>query len=217
MPPAEDDGVEVLLPSSRGHVRCRYHEPAAPARAAVLLVGGTDGGLDGPADRIYPELARRLGPAGIATLRLDFRLHSAPGVVEEAVFDVERGLDYLGDRGIDSVALVGHSFGGAVVITAAARRAEVNGVVTLSTQSAGTEPAPRVAPRPLLLVHGSEDIRLPPICSEYVYRIAREPKQLIIIPGARHSLRQCRTELLVLLESWLAERVKAAASRRANP
>ena len=195
--------MDLPLESSRGGIRCRYHRPPGAPHAAVLLVGGTDGGLDGPADRIYAELAERLADGGIAVLRLDFRLHTAPGDLAEAIHDVFHGLDYLAQEGITRVGLVGHSFGGAVVIATALQRADVAAVVTLSTQTAGVEGVQRLGPRPLLLVHGSDDDRLPPACSEYVYSMAREPKELVIYEGARHSLRQCRPELLELLTQWL--------------
>jgi dipeptidyl aminopeptidase/acylaminoacyl peptidase len=65
-----------------------------------------------------------------------------------------------------------------------------------------------VAPRPLLIIHGEQDRRLPPDCSRYVYRIAGEPKELVILPGARHSLRQGREELRRLLRRWLVEKLR---------
>lgn len=174
---------------------------------ATVLVGGTDGGLDGPADGLYPALAQELLSYGVASLRLDFRQHIAPGIVEEGVFDLLCGISFLEEEGAPRIGLVGHSFGGAVVITAAAQSQSVQAVVTLATQSAGAQLAGHVAPRPLLLVHGSDDIRLPPFCSEYVYRLAGEPKELVILPGARHSLRQRRAELLALLAQWVGERL----------
>jgi dipeptidyl aminopeptidase/acylaminoacyl peptidase len=173
------------------------------------MVGGTDGGFDGPADGIYPSLAQDLLRHDIGSLRLDFRIHVAPGPVEEGAYDVLAGVSLL--KGVDAgkVALIGHSYGGAVVITAAALSPAVSAAVTLSTQSAGTALAGRVAPRPLLLIHGAEDRRLPPDCSRYVYRMAGEPKQLLILPGARHSLRQRREDLRRTLVSWFREKVSA--------
>ena len=202
-----DTGTDVTLDSARGPIRCRYHRPEGALMGATVLVGGTDGGLDGPADHLYPDLAQELLPYGISSLRLDFRLHTAPGIVEEGVYDVACGLSFLREEVAPRIGLVGHSFGGAVVITTAAHSQEVSAVVTLSTQSAETRLADRIAPRPLLLVHGSDDIRLPPECSEYVYHIAREPKELIILQGARHSLRQHRAELLALLVRWMGEKL----------
>lgn len=171
------------------------------------MVGGTDGGFDGPADAIYATLAKDLLEHNISSLRLDFRIHVAPGPVEEGAYDVLAGVDYLGRDEVGKVALIGHSYGGAVVITAAALSPAVSAVITLSTQSAGTALAGRVAPRPLLLIHGAEDRRLPPDCSRYVYRMAGEPKQLVILPGARHSLRQRREDLRRMLVGWLREKL----------
>lgn len=44
----------------------------------------------------------------------------------------------------------------------------------------------RIAPRPLLLIHGSDDPLLPLSQSERLLAAAGEPKQLAIIPGAGH-------------------------------
>lgn len=195
---------EFTLPSARGPVRCAYR-PVEGATAAVLAVGGTDGGLDGPADALYPDLAEDLATAGIATLRVDFRGRMAPGVVAEGVHDVEVGLDFLAAQGIARVGLVGHSFGGAVVIAAGARAPQVVTVATLATQTAGAQPVVELAPRPLLLIHGLDDIRLSADCSRLLYRMAGEPKRLELLEGARHSLRQSREEVRRLLREWFTE------------
>ncbi len=199
-------GMLVAIPTDRGAVHAVYH-PVSGAQAAVLMVGGTDGGFDGPADRLYPTLAGDLTAGGIAALRLDFRLHRAPGDVEEGAYDVLAGVRFLEDAGIARVALVGHSFGGAVVVRAGARSERVAAVVTLATQSYGVEDAPRLSPRALLVVHGLNDRRLPPDCSRYLYALAREPKRLVLLEGAKHSLRQRREDLRALLLEWLCGRL----------
>jgi dipeptidyl aminopeptidase/acylaminoacyl peptidase len=179
-----------------------------PAGGAVIWVGGTDGGFDGPANRIYATLAEELLADGVGSLRLDFRRRDVPGIIEEGIHDVLAGVAFLKREGVRKIGLVGHSFGGAVVITAAALSPEVSAVVTLSTQTAGTGPAPQVSPRPLLLVHGELDRRLPAECSRYVYSRAGQPKELAILSGAKHSLRQRREELRALLRAWLRERLR---------
>ena len=108
------------LPTERGPVSCAYHAVAG-ATSAVLAVGGTDGGLDGPADALYPDLGADLAASGMAMLRVDFRLRTATGLVPEGVFDVQAGLEFLRTEGITRIGLVGHSFGGAVVIDAGAQ------------------------------------------------------------------------------------------------
>lgn len=204
-PPAP--GEPIALPTERGPVRCLYHRGLRGG--AVLMVGGTDGGFEGPANRIYDTLAGELSFEGIGALRLSFRILRAPGPIEEGVFDVLAGVEFLRREGAGSIALVGHSYGGAVVIEAATRSPAVSAVVALSTQTAGAQRAALVAPRPLLLVHGAEDRRLPPRCSQQVYAWAQEPKELVILEGARHSLRQRREELRRLLVAWLRERLAA--------
>lgn len=205
-------GEPVELSTQRGPVRCLYHRGQRGA-GAVLLVGGIDGGFDGPADRIYPALAEDLSRAGIGVLRLSFRILRAPGPMEEGVFDVLAGVEFLCRESVGPIALVGHSYGGAVAIEAAASASggpAVSAVVALSTQTAGAQRAALVAPRPLLLVHGAQDRRLSPQCSRQVYAWAREPKELVILEGARHSLRQRREELRRLLVTWLRQRLAAA-------
>lgn len=199
-------GSPVVLKTERGDIECVYH-PVAGAQAAVIWVGGTDGGLNGPADGIYPLLAADLMEHGIASLRLNYRVLGAPGNLREAAHDVLAGIDFLSQRGVRRIGLVGHSFGGAVVITAAALSRDVAAVVALSSQTAGTELTPQVAPRPLLLVHGQDDRRLPPWCSQDIYARAGQPKELVLLAGARHSLRQKKVELRALLRRWLAEKL----------
>jgi uncharacterized protein len=195
-------GEQIYIRAERGPIACLYHR-GAPRGGAVIWVGGTDGGFDGPANAIYATLAEDLIEDGIGSLRLDFRRRDVPGIIEEGTHDVLAGVDFLRREGVGRIGLVGHSFGGAVVLTAAALSPEVSAVVTLSTQTAGTGLAPQVSPRPLLLVHGELDRRLPPDCSRYVYSRAGEPKELVILPGAKHSLRQRRQELRELLRQWL--------------
>lgn len=198
----------MSIPSERGPVAAVYH-PVAGAAAAVLMVGGTDGGFDGPADRLYPTLAQDLAARRVASLRVDFRSHEAPGNVAEGAHDVLAGVAFLEDAGARRVALVGHSFGGAVVVRAGAQSDRVVAVVTLATQSYGVEDAPKLAPRAILIVHGLEDRRLPPACSRYLYALAREPKRLVLLEAAKHSLRQRREELRALLVEWLCGRLAA--------
>ena len=101
-------------------VRGMLH-PARGSRAAVLAVGGSTGGLHGPA-WIYPELCARLQSAGMTGLRLDYRW---PNRLEACTQDVLAGIHLLEEHGIERVVLLGWSFGGAVVIRAAVQSARV--------------------------------------------------------------------------------------------
>ena len=168
-------------------------------------MGGFDGGFEGPANGIFAALADFLPGLGIGVLRLDFRIKTSPGPIDAGTDDVLAGLEWLAEQEAAPVALIGHSFGGAIVIRAGARSEHAGSVAALSTQTAGIEleDLERLPPRPLLLVHGAADWRLPPRLSEWVYAQALEPKALHILPEATHSLRQRRDELWEILIEWL--------------
>jgi hypothetical protein len=191
----------VVLETSRGAIECRYHGADA-GDAAVLWVFGAGGGLGGPAGGVYERLGARLAPEGLASLQVAYR---RPAHLVECVLDVLAGVAYLAQRGRPRVALVGHSFGGAVVVTAGAASDAVVAVAALSSQLAGTEPADRLAPRPLLVAHGTADEVLPDRCSREIHRRARDPKRLILYPGCRHGLDACRDQLDGDLTAWLRE------------
>jgi fermentation-respiration switch protein FrsA (DUF1100 family) len=197
--PAEDGAEHLRLRTDDGDITCRLHD-AAEGDAAVLWVFGAGGGLGGPAGGAYARLGRQVALRGVLSLELAWR---RPARMAPCLADLMAGLDWLAGQGRRRVALVGHSFGGAVVIAGGARRAEVVGVAALSSQTAGTEAAPAVAPRPLLLVHGLADEILPAACSRDIHRRAAEPKALILYAGCRHGLDECRDALDRDLLDWL--------------
>lgn len=189
------------LPSARGPIPALL-DAVESATAAVTMVGGADGGFDGPAEALYPTLVEDFAARGITSLRLDFRIHKFPNDVDEGVYDLLHGIAALEERGVRRVGLVGHSFGGAVVIDAGVRATSVAAVATLATQTAGAQRTPELAPTPLLLVHGRDDTRLSPECSQLLYDLAGEPKRLELLDGATHSLRQRREKVRQLLLEW---------------
>lgn len=198
----------VQLTTRRGTIHCRYY-PVADAAVGAIWVGGVGGGWDTPAQGLYPQLCQELQSQAIASLRVCYRY---PTEIQEAVFDVLAGLAFLEDQGISSVALIGHSFGGAVVIQAAAQAEAVQTVVTLATQSFGTDLVLELATRcSLLLIHGTADPVLPPACSEYVYQTALEPKRLMLYPDATHGLDEVATEVHEVVRDWLVEHLGADA------
>jgi alpha/beta superfamily hydrolase len=192
----------ITIETRRGPVEALWDEVGAPSVGVVLMVGGADGGFEGPAEAIYPALVEDFGAAGVSSLRVDFRIKKFPNDVDEGVYDVGAALGWLRERDVTRVVLVGHSFGGAVVIDAGARSPLAAGVVTLATQTAGALRVSELAPRPILLVHGTDDVRLPPRCSEMLYEMAGEPRDLVLIEGATHSLRQAREQVRDLVRSF---------------
>ena len=157
--------------------------------------------MGGPAGGLYTRLGQRLRPCGVTSLELAYR---HPGRLGDCVQDVLLGLDWLAGQGKHRVVLVGHSFGGAVVITAGAVSETVIAVAALSSQARGTEDVAALSPRPLLVIHGTADEILPDACGQDILQRARQPKQLILYPGCRHGLDQCREALDRDLLGWLA-------------
>ena len=205
-PPHEGDtGQGIILITDRGEIKAILHPSADDGcDRAVLWVWGARGGYAGPAEGIFGNLAEEFKSQGISSLRLNYR---NPADYTESVIDVLCGLEYLKELGHSHIALVGHSFGGAVVITASVLSDQVVAVVSLSPQTYGARGAPQVSPRPLLIVHGLEDTRLPPDCARQIHQWAREPKELVLYHGAEHGLRECKDELHELLRRWIPEKL----------
>ena len=207
-----EDYTPIRLVTSRGGsgggegVDCRYYHTVGASKA-VIWVGGVGGGWDTPARGLYPILSQKLIKKQINSLRIRFRY---PTDLYESVLDVIEGIHFLEKQGIESVGLVGHSFGGAVVIQAAAADAASSDlvwtVVTLSTQSYGAEGVSRLKrASSILLIHGTDDKVLPPYCSSNVYNLANDPKEIIFYKGATHGLDEVAGEVHQKVHDWLVK------------
>ena len=201
--PTETEGVlRILLETTRGEIEGILH-PVEGGTGAIVCVGGAMGGLDGPADGLYGRLAEALEPDGVTVLRLNYR---RPNEFQECVADVLAGCSFLKGIGAMDLVLVGHSFGGAVVIKAAEIGGAVVAVASLSPQLFGTREVNRLD-KPLLLVHGMADNVLSHEASEDIYRRAAEPKRIVLYGQAGHSLIQAKDEVLELLRGWIPDRL----------
>jgi dipeptidyl aminopeptidase/acylaminoacyl peptidase len=63
----------------------------------------------------------------------------------------------------------------------------------------------RISPRPLLLVHGDADELIPLEHAHKLYQKAKEPKELKIIPGAKHKMRLEEAAMDFVMD-WLKAR-----------
>lgn len=198
-PPA--NGVEgVRLQTNDGVIPCRYH--AAANGDSVLWVYGSRGGVDGPAGGLYERLSEQLASSNVAALRLDYR---HPGALIPCVLDVLLGIGFLRNEGHKRVALVGHAFGGAVVINAGVASPAVIAVAALSSQMMGADDIAELSPRPVLLIHGAADEVRSEIGARNLYDLAADPKELIVYPGCGHELEECRDALDRDLLKWLRQ------------
>jgi len=201
--PVDDSQARILLRTSGGEIEGLFHSTIGTE--GVIWMCGALGGFDGPSFGIFNTLSQSLITEGISSLRLNYRL---PGDFDECVLDVLAGIEFLNRKGINKVALVGHSFGGAVAIMAGTMSSLVKAVIGLSSQTYGAQRVAELSPRPLLLIHGERDRNLPARCSQLIYQWAKEPKELVIYKGCGHFLRECHQELQIQLQSWLVAKLK---------
>ncbi len=212
-PPEDEMGRGMLLRTTRGDVHAIVHnDQTGRTTKGIVWVWGARGGFAGPANGIYRDIAESL-KREITSIRVDYR---KPNILHECVMDTLVAVSFLAGTGHTEIALVGHSFGGAVVISAAPFSDDVKAVAALSSQTLGAQGADRVSPRPLLLAHGASDTRLPPRCSEQIYGWAKEPKELIIYPNAEHGLQECADELRTMLYEWLRDKLGCLGQEHPN-
>jgi pimeloyl-ACP methyl ester carboxylesterase len=197
--------MPVKLFTTHGDIECRYCR-AENSYIAAAYVGGVSGGFDLPANGLYQKLCQELIIEGISSLRVRFR---NPTSLPESVFDLLRGLDFLEMEGIMVAGLVGHSFGGAVVIQAAVQSKIVRTVITLASQSYGAgDVADLKSNRSILLIHGTDDTVIPSSSSSLIYSLAHQPKRLEIFEGAGHGLDEVAEEVHKDVRDWLIEKLK---------
>lgn len=176
----------------------------------ILFFHGARVNLSGSVYRI-----RDMRRMGYNVLAIDYRGfgRSSPRVPsEESVYeDAEAAWGWLVKRVPEPGRriLYGHSLGGAVAAELAARKGEASVLVLESTFTSVTEVAQRTAagvlplssmigtnfdmraklPKiavPVLILHGGRDDFTPPEMAKELYRLAREPKRLMVIEDAGH-------------------------------
>ena len=203
-----DAGDEVAvarrlsLKTTRGAIPIVLHAPESATRAVVCLSGAL-GGLDGPA-LLYAKLGAELPRRGIAVARVDYR---TPNDFGECLLDALAAVAFLKGTGYRRVVLIGHSFGGAVAINAGTLNPIVVAVVAISSQLSGTQVVNELAPKPVLLIHGTADEIIAQRSSELIFERAGEPRQLELIESGDHRLSGFGDRLLELVIGWLAARL----------
>jgi len=192
----------LLLATTRGKIRLILHG-VEKAERAVICLGGATGRLDGPA-MLYARLWLEARTLGLSVMRLGYRV---PNDMTECVLDTMAGLSFLKGIGHQRVALIGHSFGGGVAIATATLNPMAVAIIAISSQLDGAHNVAQLAPRPLLLIHGTADVILPDASSRMIFERAGEPKTLKLFPGADHGLTQVGDEVHQLVRQWLTERI----------
>jgi alpha-beta hydrolase superfamily lysophospholipase len=203
-----DPGEEIAgarrleIKTTRGSIPVIVHA-AAEGSPIVICVSGAIGGYDGPA-QLYARLGFELPRRGTGVARMNYR---APNEFDECLLDTLATLTFFKSIGHERIALIGHSFGGAVAINAGTLSPAVATVIAISSQLGGAHVVGSLAPRPLLLIHGTADAILPDQCSRILYERAAEPKTLRLFEGADHRFSGVGDELLGVVSDWLGAKL----------
>ena len=78
------------------------------------------------------------------------------------------------------------------------------------------EAAAKIAPVPLLIVHGEKDLYFPPEHAYQLYEAAREPKELWVLPDMGHAESAASEELIDRIGRWIGQAVRAPAGAPAG-
>ena len=139
------------------------------------------------------SLSERLRKEGISSLAIDFRGYgdSVGGKSKELYYDVLGAVDYLEKRGIEHIALVGGSMGGAAILRALANKVNerIDKVVLLAP--AGGEAIKSKIIKKLFIVS-----RMDKFYSRVhaLYTASSEPKELKVYSNASHAQHIFKTE-----------------------
>ena len=63
-----------------------------------------------------------------------------------------------------------------------------------------------IAPRPLLVIHGSKDLSVSPVEAGVIYNAARQPKELALVEGGDHQFTEHYPRVWEIFFSWLEKR-----------
>jgi alpha/beta superfamily hydrolase len=156
-------------------------------KTAVILLSGAPGGMMGPSE-MWPSLANRVANSddGIPVLRLNYRYTAQ---TKYCIADVKTAMKYLEDKySITHFILVGWSFGGALVSAMGGSDDRVIACAMAASQKAKTEGVQTMAPRPLLLVHGTSDQTMRYSASQELFEEYGEEgeRELQLIDGEDH-------------------------------
>ncbi|MDQ8021730.1 MAG: alpha/beta fold hydrolase [Moraxellaceae bacterium] len=186
--------------------------PAREADApALLFLHGNAGNMG-----YNLGIVERLATLGYSVLAIDYRGfgRSSPGVPDEPALYADaqaawKELARLAPQASRRV-IYGHSLGGAVAIDLASRvpdagalivessftsmadMAEVRGygwlpVSFILTQHFSSRDKIAKVSVPTLFIHGERDGMVPVAMSQQLFELAKGPKELLIVPGARHA------------------------------
>jgi fermentation-respiration switch protein FrsA (DUF1100 family) len=206
-PPAGPEwGKAVAITTPDGEMLHALHSEAMPGNPSLLFFPGN-------ADWIgnYGFLAEALAARGIGLLAISYRGYpGSTGSPSEAglLADGLAAFDWLSAQGGGGIVLLGQSLGSGVAVSTAAQR-PATGVILISPYLSVLSVAEAEYPflpvallirdpfrsdlsivgvkQPKLFIHGRRDDIIPLSSGEALYRIAPEPKRMLIDDASGHN------------------------------
>ena len=204
--PLSQDVFEVFLQTNRG-VNQGILTVSQKQPGVVMWVPGGYENFNGPAGGVYADLVGELQAAGMSSLRVGLRQENT---FEECVLDALSWMSFLKGAGATEVVLVGNARGAAVAIATAVLHPQVKAVAAISPPQDGTELVDKIGPKPLLVIHGEQDNRIPVDVAHDLYHRASEPKELLIFPNGSSALNESRDDLRQKLGAWVSEQLEVS-------
>lgn len=196
------NNFEGTLKGYGRNVEIKYQQ-CPDSIGTVIAIGGTGGGFYGPSN-IYDDFAMHFNELKLSLLRVNVFPDHIEGAKNLLV-----GLDFL--KSINNnkpVLLIGWSMGGASIIHIAKHIQdnnlfELKGLITLAGQSYGAEPLSELSNIPVYIIHGTADKCMGPRVAESLYKIANQPKELVLLKDASHWMSEKHEELLTIVYNWI--------------
>jgi alpha/beta superfamily hydrolase len=212
---------EVILNGPAGRIEARYHhEPSNFAPIAVILhphpqFGGTMN------NQIVYQLYYAFAQRGFSVLRFNLRgvgrsqgfFDNGPGELADAATSLDGLQTYNPDA--RSCWIAGVSFGAWIAMQLLMRRPEIDGFISVAPP-ANLYDFSFLAPCPSsgLMVNGSDDRVVPPESTKTLVDKLKTQTGIVIshetIPGANHFFEDRLDELLLVVNSYLDQRLDPA-------
>ncbi len=202
--------IAITISTPRGPV-CGHWRPASVTRAAAILLSDPSGAQAGPA-HLFDELAGRIQRSTASVLQLEQRADD----FAERLACLLAALAALRRQGIERMALIGWHTGASLALAAGAACEAVTGVAALAPDASTADLVAEIAPRRLLLLHGSADTVVSSASSRLLYTRAADPKELVVLPGERHDFSVYHDETLDKLSSWANSLLRCPFKPRAS-
>lgn len=188
--------ISLTISTPRGPVHGRW-SPAAVTRAAAILVPDSVG-AQSTSFSLFDELAARIQRSGVSVLQLERCVEG----FDERLTSLLSMLAALRRQGVERVALIGWHSGASLAIAAGSVSESVTGVAALAPDASSADMVADLAPRRLLLLHGSADTIAPAAVSRMLYARAGDPRELVIFPGELHDFSVFHDEALDKVTVW---------------